>query len=331
MSDSGKSLDFRATLQQNRGVKLYQFDGVDAELRLLPLAARRVLDVMGRKLSLDGFKSLPLDQRRALTEAGSGEGVDCALAEQALTGAVPPARELQPMDEPSEHTVPEHVVSQLGPGRPLPLALWRGLTPLDRYCLDKVCRRKSAERLEAAYREIVGHQMVSTHVRPQGGVHMVSVSHKEPSHRVATAECWISMSRAAFDRLLAADGPKGDVLGTARVAGIMATKRTGELIPLCHPLFIEHVDLELEPDHQEARLRVLCTVQVFARTGVEMEAMVGANVAALTVYDMLKSIDRGMLVGPCRLLHKSGGKSGTFAVKAQLDEPTVHSTEGAPR
>jgi len=120
------------------------------------------------------------------------------------------------------------------------------------------------------------------------------------------------MTRVAYERLITQTSPKGDVLGTARLAGIMATKRTSDLIPLCHPLALHHVDVSFEEISTEAKIRVVCFVEVEARTGVEMEALVGANIAALTIYDMLKSIDREMVVGPARLLEKSGGRSGTF-------------------
>jgi cyclic pyranopterin phosphate synthase len=168
------------------------------------------------------------------------------------------------------------------------------------------------ERTEGAYREIVGMSAHSTHLRPQGGVHMVSISAKEATQRRAIAECWIGMSEIAFARLVSESGPKGDVLGTARLAGIMATKRTSDLIPLCHPLALQHVEVDFAPVAAIFKVRVTCAVEVEGKTGVEMEAMVGANVAALTIYDMLKSIDRTMEIGPCRLLKKSGGRSGTF-------------------
>lgn len=302
-------------MSQNLGVKLYQFDGVDGGLSLLPLAARRALDLLGCKLSLDGFRSLSLDARSDLVRAGSGSVVDEALARRALSLAEPGARQVEPAAEPSEVEIPAEVKDKLGAERPLSVELWSKLSPLDRYALAKVCSRSNQQRIQGAYQEIVGARVVSTHLRPQGGVHMVSVVEKEPTVRKASAECWLSMSQMALEKLLSASGPKGDVLGTARLAGIMATKRTSEMIPLCHPLMLEHAEVDFETQRQSARLRIVCTVAVRARTGVEMEAMMGAHVAALTVYDMLKSIDRGMQVGPGRLLHKSGGRSGVYSVE----------------
>lgn len=145
---------------------------------------------------------------------------------------------------------------------------------------------------------------------------MVSISEKTPSLRRAKAECWVKMSAGAFERLVGKSAPKGDVLGTARLAGIMAIKKTSDLIPLCHPLALQHAEIDFEELPAKNQLRVICSVAVEARTGVEMEAMVGANIAALTVYDMMKSVDRGMELGPTRLLEKSGGRSGTFSREA---------------
>jgi cyclic pyranopterin phosphate synthase len=294
-------------------VKLYRFDGIDSSLPLVPLAARRALDTLGAKLSLEGFQSLPLEAKRALTEAGCAAQIDLETARLSLSGAIPPPALVTPVDDPPEEAPPTEVLERLGAARPLPAKVWQALTPLDRYALVKVIGKKNEERIQAAYDEIIGQSATSTHVRPQGGVHMVSISEKTPSLRRAQAECWVAMNPSAYARLIHAAAPKGDVLGTARLAGIMATKKTSDLIPLCHPLALQHAEIDFEEFPEESRLRVLCSVTVEARTGVEMEAMVGANVAALTVYDMLKSVDRGMEIGPTRLLEKSGGRSGVFS------------------
>ncbi len=220
---------------------------------------------------------------------------------------------MTPIAEPPVLSPPALVVERLGRARPLSDKVWAALSPLDRYALCKVTSKKNEERIARAYDEIVGPSGVSTHLRPQGGVHMVSISDKVPSLRIAKAESWIQMSQAAYERLVRHDAPKGDVLGTARLSGIMATKKTADLIPLCHPLSLQHAEIDFEESSTDFKLRVVCTVTVEGKTGVEMEAMVGASVAALTVYDMLKSIDRGMQIGPTRLLEKSGGRSGTFS------------------
>lgn len=293
-------------------MKLYAFDGIDSSLPLVPIAARRALDSLGAKLSLAGFQSLPHSCKQSLTEAGSASRVDTEMAREAIAAARPPAEEMAPVAEPSELTPPDHVLERLGPTRPLPEKVWQSLSALDRYALAKVTDKKNEERLRLAYEEIVGKSSVSTHVRPQGGVVMVAISEKPVSLRRARAESWIKMSATAYHRLIGATAPKGDVLGTARLAGIMATKKTADIIPLCHPLALQHAEIDFEEHADDFKLRVLCAVTVEAKTGVEMEAMVGASVAALTVYDMLKSIDRGMELGPTRLLEKSGGRSGTF-------------------
>jgi cyclic pyranopterin phosphate synthase len=296
-------------------VKLYAFDGIDASLELIPLAARRALDALGQKLSLDGFLSLPLQQRIELTNAGSGDEVDLVAAHGAIAAATPPAIPIASLMEPPPSAPPDAVRVAFGPGQPLHEKVWQQLSPLDRYVLAKVTEKNRRPRVSAAYAEIIGAQAVSTHIRPQGGVHMVRVSKKETTERRAVAESWITMSPAAFMNLRSAASPKGDVLSTARLAGIMATKRTSDLIPLCHPLALEHAEVDFEEHPSESKLRVTCAVEVSARTGVEMEALMGATIATLTIYDMLKSLDRTMHIGPTRLLEKSGGRSGTFSAE----------------
>jgi cyclic pyranopterin monophosphate synthase len=147
-----------------------------------------------------------------------------------------------------------------------------------------------------------------THLDEKGQARMVDVSEKADTDRRAVAEAVVTMAPQTFARLTG-DAPKGDVLAAARIAGIMAAKRTGELIPLCHPLPLRHVAVDLLPE--DGRLRILATARCTGPTGVEMEAMAAASVAALTVYDMLKAVDRGIRF-EVRLLEKSGGKSGTW-------------------
>lgn len=292
-------------------MKLYSFDGVDATLDLLPLAARRALDAVGLKLSLEHWRGLPLESRRALTQEGSVPAVDV----QRVVALLPAEQvtRIERSDEPSISDVPASLSASLGAARPISQALWNALSPLDRYALVKVASRGKPERIDAAYQEIVGHSALSTHLAPAGGARMVDVSQKVASHRQAVAETRVSMNADAFARVKHANVPKGDVLGTARLAGIMAAKRTAELIPLCHPLALTKLDLTLELDDARSAIGVRATVEAFDRTGVEMEALTAVSVAALTVYDMLKGIDRGMEIGPTRLVAKSGGRSGDFA------------------
>ena len=149
-----------------------------------------------------------------------------------------------------------------------------------------------------------------THLDDQGRARMVDVGDKGETRRIASAEALVEMSVATRDLMFAGELPKGDVVAVARVAGLMAAKRTAELIPLCHPLRISHAAIEIEPVPTGAR--IVATVETVDRTGVEMEAMVAASTAALTVYDMIKGVERGAQISAIRLLHKSGGKSGEW-------------------
>jgi cyclic pyranopterin phosphate synthase len=149
-----------------------------------------------------------------------------------------------------------------------------------------------------------------THLGASGEARMVDVSAKPETERVAVAEGRVIMQPETLDVVLKGDAKKGDVLGAARIAGIMAAKRTHELIPLCHPLNISKVDLDLMPDRKLPGVLVRATVSVSGRTGVEMEALTAASVACLTIYDMVKAIERGMRIEGIRLIEKRGGKSG---------------------
>ncbi|MGA7226922.1 MAG: cyclic pyranopterin monophosphate synthase MoaC [Acidimicrobiia bacterium] len=149
-----------------------------------------------------------------------------------------------------------------------------------------------------------------SHLNEAGEVHMVDVSAKEVTERVAVAEAQVSMSQDLVDRFFAGDLPKGDAPAVTRVAGIMAAKRTSELIPLCHPISLTGVEVTLEPVGHG--IRVLASVSTTDRTGVEMEAMTAVSVAALTIYDMVKSAEHGVTVESVRLLRKTGGRSGTW-------------------
>ena len=158
-----------------------------------------------------------------------------------------------------------------------------------------------------------------THLGRTGEARMVDVGEKPDTARVAIAEGHVVMTRATLAKILAGDAKKGDVLGTARIAGIMAAKRTHELIPLCHPLPVSQIAVELTPDHALPGVAVQATVRVTGKTGVEMEALTAVSVACLTVYDMAKAIERGMRIGGIRLVEKSGGKSGRYRAPRQRD------------
>ncbi len=158
--------------------------------------------------------------------------------------------------------------------------------------------------------------MALTHLNDQGEARMVDVSAKPDTPRVAEAQALVEMSAAALEAVLQGNLKKGDALGVARVAGILAAKRTAELIPLCHPLPLTHVSVTLEPvaceDPSRGAIRILAQASCMGKTGVEMEALTAASVAALTVYDMAKSLDRSMVIREVRLLSKRGGKSGDW-------------------
>ena len=151
-----------------------------------------------------------------------------------------------------------------------------------------------------------------THFDKDGNAVMVDVSAKAVTDRVAIAKGSVLMQPETLARITSGNIKKGDVLGVARIAGIMAAKRTHELIPLCHPLILNSVSVDLVPDATRSAVDITATVKVSGQTGVEMEALTAVSVAALTVYDMCKAIDRAMTLTEIRLVHKSGGKSGTY-------------------
>ncbi len=151
-----------------------------------------------------------------------------------------------------------------------------------------------------------------THFDEKGQAAMVDVSDKAETERVATATGSVIMEKATLARILGGGVKKGDVLSVARLAGIMGAKRTPDLIPLCHPLALTSVSVELTCDPRRSAVDITATCKLKGRTGVEMEALTAVSVAALTVYDMVKAVDKGMHITDIRLLHKSGGKSGTY-------------------
>ncbi len=151
-----------------------------------------------------------------------------------------------------------------------------------------------------------------THISEDGQARMVSVSAKPETARGAIAESWVQLSEASFALVVAGQGPKGDPLQIARFAGIAAAKRTADLIPLCHPLRITKVDVRAEPSHSTSRIRLVAQVEAVDRTGVEMEALTSATVAALTLYDMIKAVDQSACILETRLLEKWGGRRGHY-------------------
>ncbi len=155
-----------------------------------------------------------------------------------------------------------------------------------------------------------------THFNAQGDAHMVDVSDKETTDRTAIAAGQIRMSQDAFDLVQSGTAKKGDVMGVARLAGIMAAKKTADLIPLCHPLSLSKVSVELEAAPDLPGVTITATVKTSGQTGVEMEALTAVSVACLTVYDMVKAVDKSMQIENIHLLRKDGGKSGTYEATA---------------
>jgi len=154
--------------------------------------------------------------------------------------------------------------------------------------------------------------MSFNHFDSAGQAIMVDVSHKQPTMRTATAAATVNLSPGLVADIVALRTVKGDVLGVARLAGIAAAKKTPDLIPLSHPLAIHHVTIDFKVESEAGRIEATATVRAFERTGVEMEAMTAATVAALTIYDMCKGADKGITIGGIRLLYKEGGKSGIY-------------------
>jgi len=298
----------------------FAFEEPNPGLTLLPLAARRALDAAGIALSLEGWQALSLDERRLIAEAGAAAVVVVEKVERLALRARPAPDRIGPRKDPDE--VPLELAQSVGPKiRDLTLA-WPALTPLERYALAKLSRSKKAEpeeraaRLARACDEILktrlGHL---THLTPEGDAHMVDVSQKPATARRGVARAFVRMQPETLAALVGGRTPKGDVLAVARVAGIQAAKRTPELIPLCHAVALTGVEVALETRADPPGVAILATARAFDRTGVEMEALVAAGAAALTLYDMLKAIDRGMSITDLEVVAKSGGRSGDFERK----------------
>ena len=162
-----------------------------------------------------------------------------------------------------------------------------------------------------------------SHLDETGAARMVDVSEKTVTTREATAEAVIQLSPEAYEAAIAGTGPKGDVLAAARIAGIMAAKKTSELIPLCHPLPLSKAAIDFEPLADRHALRIVAFAKTAAQTGVEMEALTAASIAALTVYDMVKAVDKGAVIETIRLLTKSGGKSGSYTAAQKKSVPAA--------
>jgi cyclic pyranopterin phosphate synthase len=298
----------RAMAHVNPGGTIYAFERIARDLPFMPLSARRTLDAIGQHLSLEGWLSLPVGDRWRLVRAGSDERVE-PEAEALLAHATPQAGPSAVLAEPDPRSVPPGLLAALGASRPLHNDLWANLDPLGRYSLVK-CTEKP-ERLAAAYDEIVGTGVSRMpHLTAAGHAHMVNVGSKAITARAAIASASVRSLPAVVSAVAGGAIPKGDVLAAARIAGLLAAKRTAELIPLCHPVSTTSAAIDFDLAPTEGTIRVRAAVEAIDRTGVEMEAMVAASVAALTIYDMIKGIDRWASIDAVRLEEKRGGKSG---------------------
>lgn len=295
----------------------FTFEDPNPGLTLLPLAARRALDVTGVALSLDAWQALSLDERRLLATAGSGANVAVESVERIVERATPAPGRMTPEPDPV-HMTPE-LAAAAGARRAELERAWPSLGALERYALVKLARSKKADPSERAARlaracdDILSRKRGTlTHLTPEGDAHMVDVSSKAPTVRRGVARAFVKMRAETLAALVAGDTPKGDVFAVARIAGIQAAKRTPELIPLCHAVQLTGVEVALEPREEPPGVAITATARATDRTGVEMEALVAASTAALTIYDMLKAIDRGMSITDLELVEKSGGRSGDY-------------------
>jgi cyclic pyranopterin phosphate synthase len=298
---------------------VYQFEGIDDSLPYVPLAGRRVLDAIGRKVSLEAWISLTLEDRRRLVEAGVGDKVDTSVVSIVDTVSRAAAH-IPPEPEPDSRDVPPSLAGALGPSQPLDTEKWRSLRALDRYALVKYAGKP--EKLARAYDEIVGVPSPLTHLDEHGAARMVNVTHKPETAREAVATARVWTSREVIEAIGTGSTSKGDVLAAARVAGILASKKTCELIPLCHPVRTTRASIDFQLDPIAGEVRVRATVEAVDRTGVEMEAMVAVSIAALTIYDMIKSADRWASIDAVRLEAKRGGKSGDVKRPGEPEDRT---------
>ncbi len=293
----------------------YAFEEIDPSLPVAPYAARRALDRAGVRVSAAAWKALPLAVKREIASLGAELQVDARRVRQVLARAKVRCETVAPRKDPRVDGVPARLCRELG--FEVEPSIWRALSPLDRYALARIATRAPRERIERAYNEIVlvpePAPPLSTHLSSRGEVHMVDVGAKATTERRAVAEARVTMDPATAARLRDGKASKGDVLATARIAGIQGAKKTPELIPLCHAVALTKVEILLTIEPRGVVVRA--TAEATDRTGVEMEAMVAASTAALTVYDMLKGVDRGMSF-EVRLLEKSGGRSGLWTRRA---------------
>lgn len=291
-------------------LSIFTFEETE-DLALLPLSARRALDLLGKKLTLDAWKSLPRETRKELIELGAQEQISAEKISSLLLQASPSPTSMEVRADPSHEQLPEQLSAQLGPSRPLSLERWKTLRSLERYAFRHLARPERRFQACALYDEIFA-ALQPTHLDEKGEARMVDVAGKSPTKRRAIASASVKMEPAILSKITKEGAPKGDALGVARIAGIQAAKRTHELIPLCHTLHLTRVDVHFDLDIPTGTVLISVTAEAMDRTGVEMEALTGASVAALTLYDMVKGMQRDVQIGPIQLERKEGGRSGVW-------------------
>ena len=402
---------------------VYTFEGLLPELESPPIAARRALDHAGQRLSVEGWRSLPLDERHRhhLRRASSIASTSTLVFSLLVRRASPAPQKISAASDPDPAAPPEALANALEPTRSIDARRWGRLRAVDRYALAHTYRRAVArsafsilvDAFDAVFAAGPSHQearrpserpsspppppgaagayqpagyysslltppdprpavppptqpahetppqpraaalaaagrfptvpppsmehgrerapfaehgrdrapreqsptgagVLSNHLDPAGEVHMVDVADKPRTERRAVATGSVRMRPETLARLVNRDTPKGEVLATARLAAIMAAKRTSELIPLCHLVALTHLEVLLDVDAQASSVHVTALADVYDRTGCEMEAMVAVSIGCLTIYDMLKGIDRDMVISDVKLMEKSGGRSGHY-------------------
>jgi molybdenum cofactor biosynthesis protein MoaC len=301
---------------------ILSFEDARHDLVWMPFAARRGLDAVGARLPLAAWQALSHDDRWALVEAGARDEIAAHAVEEVLTRATPAPERRSPWFAPD---APAEALLDAAAGDEALTAIWPALSRLERYALHKLAtseRRSPDERrarvrsaigaLRASHAEPASEERRLTHLDAKGEARMVDVGEKAVSRREAVAEARVRMEPATLELLRSGRAPKGDVLATARIAGIQAAKRTSELIPLCHIVTLSGVEVRFTLDEALPGVHIVATARAHDRTGVEMEALVAASVAGLTLYDMLKAVDRGMTLTEVGLVAKSGGRSGDY-------------------
>ncbi len=310
---------------------VFPFEAILPEIDFLPIAARRALGHSGLRLTRDGWKSLGPSQRIQIVSLGASEKVLFDQVKSAAQQAFPMPDRMDATSDPLQNVIPLDLLR----GYPfITLPVWNNWRSLDRFAMVYLLQRSKElgdpTILDVAYEFLsrkgesvppisiqpTSSSQISTHINTQGRAQMVNVGDKAPTKRKAVATASVRMHRETLNRLVKHDTPKGEVLSVSRVAGIMAAKKTNELIPLCHSVALTNIEVLFDLDVSSSKVNVTAVAEAFDRTGVEMEAIVAASVASITIYDMLKGIDREMTIIEVQLLEKSGGKSGDYRRKS---------------